>query len=72
MDDRGQMRLAIEMDAGEKRENRGLKGAEMSVFGTTLPSAIGAYRGGAAAADRPEPTVTTGSTHRKKIRPFAV
>ena len=38
----------------DKRATRVRKGAEVSVFGTTLPPAIGAYRGRAAAADRPE------------------
>ena len=57
--------------AGEKRAIRGRKGAEMSVFGTTVPPAIGAYRGVAAATDRPEPTVATGSTHSQKIRSIA-
>ena len=65
-DDRGRFRLAFEMVAGENRAIRGRKGAEMSVLGTTLPPAIGAYRGGAEAADRPVPTVATGFTHRKK------
>ena len=68
-DDGGRFRLAIEMDAGEKRANRGRKGAGMSVFGTTLPPSIGACRGGADAAERPEPTVATGSTHPKKKAP---
>ena len=72
MDDRGRFRLAIEMDAGKKRAIRGRKGAEMFVFGTTLPPVIGAYRGGAAATERPEPTVATGSMHSKTIRPIAV
>ena len=45
-----------------KRDRRGRKGAEMSVFGMAMPPAICAYRGGAVAADRPEPTVATGST----------
>ena len=56
----------MEMDADKKRAIHGRKGAEMSVFGTTLPTSIGAYRGGAAAADRPKPTVATESTHPKK------
>ena len=41
------------MVAGEKRAIRRRKGADMSVSGTTLPPAIGAYRGRAAAADWP-------------------
>ena len=69
---KGRFRLAIEMDAGEKRAIRGVKGAEMSVFGITMPLAIGAYLGGAAAANRLEPTVARGSTHPKKIRTIAV
>ena len=63
--DRGRLRLAIKMDAGEKRAFRWRKGTGMSVFGTKLSPAIGAYREGAAAADRPEPTVATGSTQPK-------
>ena len=71
-DNRGRLRLAIEMVAGENRVIRGRKGAEMTVLGTTLPPAIGAYRGDAEAADRPVPTVATGFMHHKKIRPIAV
>ena len=42
------------MDAGEKRAIRERKRAKMSVFGTTLPPKIVAFRGGAAAAERAE------------------
>ena len=72
MDDRGRFKLAIEMDAGEKRGIRWRKRTEMSDFRITLPPAIGAYRGSSAAAERPEPTVATGSTHSRKIRLIAV
>ena len=65
-ENRGQFRLVIEINAGENRAIRGREGAEMSVFETTLPPAIGAYHGGATADDRPEPTLATGSTHPKK------
>ena len=71
-DDGGRFRLAIEIDAGENRAIRGREGDEMSVFVKTMPPSIGAFRGGAAAADRPEPTVATGSTRPKKIRSIAV
>ena len=63
---RGRFQFAIEIDAGEKRAIRGRIGNEMSVFGTTLPPAIGAYRGGAAAAERPKTPVAMGYTHPKK------
>ena len=65
-DDRGRFRLAIKVDAGEKRAIRERKGAEMSVFGIAMPPTTGAYRGGAAAADRPVTTVGTGFTNPKK------
>ena len=61
----GRFRLAIEFDAGENRTIRGRKRVEMSVFGIAKPPVIGAYRGGTVAADRPEPTVVTGSTRPK-------
>ena len=54
------------MDVGEKHAIRGRKGAEMSVFGTTLPPKTGGYCEGAATAERLEPTVPTVGTHSKK------
>ena len=53
-DDRSRLRLAIEMNADEKRAIRGEKGRNVR-FGTTLPPAIVSYPGGAAAADRQWP-----------------
>ena len=55
-DDPDQFRLSIEKDAREKRAIFGRVRAEISVFGTTLSPAIGACRGCAAEAERPEPT----------------
>ena len=71
-DDRGQFRMAIIRDAGKKRAICGRKGAEKSVFGSKLEPAIGAYRGGAAAAARLDPTKATGFTEPQKIRRMAV
>ena len=64
--------MGFEMDACEKRAIRGRKGAEITVFGTTLPPAIGDYGVDAVAADRPEPTVAMGITDPNKIRLIAV
>ena len=42
----------------KERDSRTKRGRNVR-FGDNIAAAIGAYRGGAAAADRPEPTVST-------------
>ena len=69
---RGRFRSALEIGRAENAAIRGRKGAEMSVFGIAFPPAIDAYRGSAAAAEWPGPTVATGSKHPEKIRLIAV